>query len=83
MKIRHQEALEQELTIDETRTKESTSETENNITSKGSESSLEVMGVAVAQPIDKGEPHVTNMQLQGMLSKELTNEEQDAYLEVL
>ena len=78
-----QESLEWESSEDETSREETTSATKSEVTSKGSDSSLEVMGLAVAQHVKEKKPHVTDSQLKEMLSEELTNAEEDAYLTVL
>ena len=51
-------------------------------TSNESESSLEVMGVALSQPKIE-ESGTTDSQLESMLSKDLTQGEKDAYMGML
>ena len=58
------------------------SSTNSDMTTEESESSLEVMGVTLAQPI-RNEGGASESQLQSMLSKDLEEDERKAYLEML
>ena len=58
------------------------SSTNSDMTTEESESSLEVMGVTLAQPI-RNEGGASEFQLQSMLSKDLEEDEKKAFMEMI
>ena len=82
MKEGWQEPLEYETSVDEMSSRYDFSSTNSDLSTKDSESSLEVMGVTLAQPTSS-EGGVTQSQLQSMLSKDLEEDEKKAYMEML
>ena len=82
MKEGRQEPLHLETFADETSSEESSETPSSEITSDDSDSPLEVMGVAISQPEAK-ENGTTDFQLESMLSKDLAQDEKDAYMGML
>ena len=82
MKEGRQESLELEISVDEMSSEDDLSSTNSDLSSEDSESFLEVMDLALAQPASS-EEGASESQLQSMLSKDLADEEWQVYIEVL
>ena len=83
MREGRQEPLHLEISVDESSTEDESSEASSSeVTTSGSDSLVEVMGVTLSQPPPR-EGNVEDSQLESMLSKDLTQEEKGAYVEVL
>ena len=82
MREGRQEPLELETSVDEMSFEDDFSSTNSDMTTEDNESSLEVMGVTLAQPT-RNEGGASESQLQSMLSKDLEEDEKKAYMEML
>ena len=83
MKEGKQESLEMETSADEFSSSEELTTSKTNPSEEDEESSLDLMGVAVAQPERSMGSSIDEGKLGGMLAKDLPDEERGAYMEML